>query len=191
VEREIRLTGVGGQGIQLAGQVLARAAVHEGRHVMTLGTYGGTMRGGNTDYTLVVADEPIATPPIVPRFWAALAMHHQFFGPTRERLRPDSLVAVDEALFDATLDRGAQRVLEVPATRIATELGSAMAGSMVLTGAFAAWCRLVGIEALVSAMCDSVPSYRQEHIERNEAALRAGFDCFDTGLADEATAWPS
>ncbi len=47
------LTGVGGQGVQLAAQVLGRAAVHEGREVMMLGTYGGTMRGGSTDSTLV------------------------------------------------------------------------------------------------------------------------------------------
>lgn len=186
MEREVRLTGIGGQGIQLAGQVLARAAVREGRHVMTLGTYGGTMRGGSTDYTLVVANAPISTPPIVPRFWAALAMHHQFFEPTRERLRPDSLIVVDEALFEAPLDRDSQRVLAVPATRMATELGSAMAGSMVLTGSFAAWCGVVGIEALVAAMRDSVPAYRQEHIERNEAALRVGFDAVSPG---EAGAW--
>ena len=67
IEREILFTGVGGQGVQLAAQVLARAAVLEGRHVMLLGTYGGTMRGGNTDATLVVADAPISTPPIVSR----------------------------------------------------------------------------------------------------------------------------
>ena len=75
MERELILTGVGGQGVQLAAQVLARAAVVEGRFVMLLGTYGGTMRGGNTDSTLVVADEPITAPPIVSRVWAVVAMH--------------------------------------------------------------------------------------------------------------------
>jgi Pyruvate/2-oxoacid:ferredoxin oxidoreductase gamma subunit len=49
VEREILLTGIGGQGIQLAAQVLARAAVASGLEVMLFGSYGGTMRGGPTD----------------------------------------------------------------------------------------------------------------------------------------------
>ena len=56
MERELMLTGIGGQGVQLAAQVLARAATLEGREVMLFGSYGGMMRGGNTDATLVVAD---------------------------------------------------------------------------------------------------------------------------------------
>ncbi len=186
MEREIRLTGIGGQGIQLAGHVLAHAAVREGRHAMTLGVYGGTMRGGSTDYTLVVADAPIVTPPIVPRVWAALAMHDRFFEPTRTRLRPGSLVVVDAGLFGAPLDPETQRVLEVPATRLATELGSPVAGAMVLASAFAAWSGLVDVESLVLAMRDSVPSYRSEHLERNERALRAGFAAAPLG---EVSAW--
>ncbi len=186
MEREILLTGIGGQGIQLAGQVLARAAVREGRHAMALGTYGGTMRGGNTDYSLVLADAPIVTPPIVPRVWAALALHHRFFEPTRARLRTGSRVVVDETLFDAPLDREAHRVLALPATRMASELGSAVAGALVLASAFAAWTQLVGVEALVLAMRDSVPSYRSEHLEPNERALRTGFAA---GAPGEPSAW--
>ncbi len=81
MEHEIMMTGVGGQGVQLAAQILARSAVVEQREVMTLGTYGGTMRGGNTDSTLVVADGPIHSPPIVAEVGIALAMHHAFFEP--------------------------------------------------------------------------------------------------------------
>jgi len=44
VERELLVTGIGGQGVQLATQVLARALTLENRYVMSLGTYGGTMR---------------------------------------------------------------------------------------------------------------------------------------------------
>ena len=72
MERELLLTGVGGQGVQLASQVLGRAALAECREVMVLGTYGGTMRGGSTDSCVVAADEPIRTPPIVSRAWAAM-----------------------------------------------------------------------------------------------------------------------
>ena len=65
MERELLITGIGGQGVQLAAQVLARAATLEGREVMYLGLYGGMMRGGNTDSTVVVADAPILAPPVV------------------------------------------------------------------------------------------------------------------------------
>ena len=55
IEREILWTGIGGQGVQLAAKILALAATRDGREVMSLGTYGGTMRGGNTDATVVIA----------------------------------------------------------------------------------------------------------------------------------------
>ena len=54
-------TGIGGQGVQLAAQVLARAATLEDRHVLYLGTYGGTMRGGNTDSTVIIGDRPLSS----------------------------------------------------------------------------------------------------------------------------------
>ena len=45
-ERELALTGIGGQGVQFAAQVMSRAAIAEGRQVMMFGSYGGMMRGG-------------------------------------------------------------------------------------------------------------------------------------------------
>src|SRR3977135_2851608 len=79
MERELLITGIGGQGVQLAAQVLARAATLEGREVMFLGLYGGMMRGGNTDSTVVIADAPIAAPPVVARAWSAIAMHDDYW----------------------------------------------------------------------------------------------------------------
>lgn len=185
MERELILTGVGGQGVQLAAQVLARAAVLEGRFVMLLGTYGGTMRGGNTDSALVVADEPITAPPIVSRVWSVVAMHHQFWGPAQARMRPGAVVVVNHPVFAAEIDRRAHRVFEVPAVEIATRIGSPLAASMVLVAAHARITGLVGLEALVAGMQESVPPYRRQHVEANEKALRAGFEA----AAPAAPAW--
>jgi Pyruvate/2-oxoacid:ferredoxin oxidoreductase gamma subunit len=161
--------------VQLAAQVLARAAVLEGRHVMLLGTYGGTMRGGNTDCALVVADAPIESPPIVSRAWSAIALHHQFWEPARAKLRPGAVVVVNHPVFAAPLDRERWRVFEVPAAALAKELGSPMVAAMVLIGAYARITGLVGVEGLVAAMRESVPPYRRQHVEANEKALRTGF----------------
>ena len=82
-EREVLLTGIGGQGVQLAAQVLARAAVLEGRDVLLFGVYGGAMRGMNTDGTVVVGDGPIQSPPLLSSTWSAIAMHDRFWAPSR------------------------------------------------------------------------------------------------------------
>ena len=75
------VSGVGGQGVQLAAQTLARAAALEGREVTLFGVYGGTMRGGNTDSTVVIGDTPIEAAPIVSHAWSAIVMSLRFWQP--------------------------------------------------------------------------------------------------------------
>ena len=136
MERELLITGIGGQGVQLAGQVLARAATLEGRYVMLFGLYGGMMRGGNTDGTVVIGDEPLLTPPIVSRSWSAIAMHDEFWAPIEPKLRPGALVLVNDATFTHEIAAPCE-VHRVDATGIATELGHPLGGSMVMAGAYA------------------------------------------------------
>jgi Pyruvate/2-oxoacid:ferredoxin oxidoreductase gamma subunit len=185
VERELLITGIGGQGVQLSAQVLARAATREGRGVMYLGLYGGMMRGGNTDSTVVVGDGPIESPPVVSRAWSAIAMHDEFWAPIEPKLRPDGLVLVNDATFTAEITAPVT-VLRVPATNVATDLGNPLGGAMVMLGAYCATTGMVGLDALIEGMRESIPPYRTQHIEANERALRAGWDLLPAG---EHPAW--
>jgi Pyruvate/2-oxoacid:ferredoxin oxidoreductase gamma subunit len=185
MEREVLITGIGGQGVQLAAQVLARAATLEGREVMFLGLYGGMMRGGNTDSTVVIGDAPITTPPVVSRAWAAIAMHDDYWPPVEAKLRPGGLVLVNDATFTSGIrpDVVAHRV---PATTVAADLDNPLGGSMVMLGAFATATGIVGMDALVAAMRASIPPYRTQHIAANERSLRAGAELLPAG---ESPAW--
>jgi Pyruvate/2-oxoacid:ferredoxin oxidoreductase gamma subunit len=187
VEREILFTGIGGQGIQLAAQVLARAALSESREVMLFGSYGGTMRGGPTDSTLVVADAPVCAPPIVSRAWSAIAMHPAYFPGVAAVLAPAAVVVINTSLFRDPIAGDGWRVHGVPATRLASECGSALAGALVLVGAYTALTGLVAFEALVAGLDAALPERRRQHREVNERALRAGFDALPLGAEP---AWP-
>src|SRR5436190_2732464 len=174
MEREVLITGIGGQGIQLAAQVLARAATLEGRSVMYLGLYGGMMRGGNTDSTVVVGDGPIEAPPVVPKAWSAIAMHDEYWAPLEPKLRPGGLVLVNDTTF--SLDVSAPvTFVRLPATTVASDLGNPLGGSMVMLGAYAGATGIVEQTSLVEAMRQSIPSYRTQHIESDERALLAGW----------------
>jgi Pyruvate/2-oxoacid:ferredoxin oxidoreductase gamma subunit len=185
MEREVLITGIGGQGVQLAAQVLARAATLEHREVMYLGLYGGMMRGGNTDSTVVIADGPIAAPPVISHAWSAIAMHDEYWPPVETKLRPGGLVLVNDATFTSDV-RADVTVHRVPATTIATNLGNALGASLVMLGAFGAITGIVQLDTAIEAMRASIPSYRTQHIEANERALRAGFELLP---ANEFPAW--
>ena len=179
-ERELLITGIGGQGVQLAAQVIAKAATLEGRDVMFFGIYGGMMRGGNTDSTVVVADGPINAPPVVPRAWSAIAMHDEFWAPLEPRLRAGGFVLVNDSTFAHEITAQVT-VHRVGATELATELGNPLGGAMAMVGAYGALTALVSIDALVEAMCASVPSYRQQHVAANARTIRAGWESVSAG----------
>jgi Pyruvate/2-oxoacid:ferredoxin oxidoreductase gamma subunit len=182
MERELVLTGIGGQGIQLAAQVLARAAIAAGRQVQMFGSYGGMMRGGNTEATVVLAEGAIEAPPTIADTWSAIFMHHDFSNPTREKLRPGSLVLVNTTVFEGSFDPDEYRVVEVPATDIAVDLGNIMTASMVMLGAYVATTDIVALDAVDAAIAASLPAYRSQHVARNVDAVRAGFEAAPRAL---------
>ena len=179
-EREVLWTGIGGQGVQLAATILAQAATLEGLEVMSLGTYGGTMRGGNTDATVVIANRVITSPPIVPRAWAAVVAHPRFFDPIRPKLREGGIVVVNSEILEKplfpTTDVKTGELLEVKATTLARQADAPNAAALVLLAAFAKATGIVSQASLAEALARSLPSYRSQFLESNRRALTAGAD---------------
>lgn len=167
------LTGIGGQGVQLAAKTLAMAATAEGRRVMMSSHYGGEMRGGQTEASVVVSDGDLRSVPILESTWSAYVMHGRYWPGVAARLRPGGLAVVNTTVA-GTLDPDGFEVVDVPAGDIAAGLGSQMAAGFVLLGAYAAVTGMAGLESLVAAMKELVPPYRTQHVALNEAALRAG-----------------
>ena len=178
-EREVLLTGIGGQGVQLAAQVLARAAVLDGRHVLLFGVYGGAMRGMNTDATVVIGDAPVEAPPLLARAWSAIAMHDRYWGPVAPKVRDAALVLVNDTTFHGDVVDLHGEVRRIRANELATDAGNELAASMVIVGAYVGLTGIVGVDALLGGMRESVPPYRHQHLAVNEAALRAGLDAVD------------
>jgi Pyruvate/2-oxoacid:ferredoxin oxidoreductase gamma subunit len=188
MQREVVFTGIGGQGVQFASQVLARGALAAGFEVQLFGSYGGMMRGGNTEATLVVSDEPVLAPPTVDRTWSAMVMHHDYWEPTRDLLRPETYVLVDSSVFEGTLPRWLRRVTRIPATGLAIELGKVQTASLVLLGAMVAVTELIPLRAVIDAVPAALPPYRQAAVKFNQRALQVGYDAGRLDVAELARA---
>jgi Pyruvate/2-oxoacid:ferredoxin oxidoreductase gamma subunit len=186
LEREILFTGIGGQGVQLAAKSLAYAAMREGRRVLMFGTYGGMMRGGDTDATIVIGDDSLLTPPVVDSAWAAFAMHHLSWGAVGAKLRPDGFMLKNESVFLGDTHHDGP-TLSLPATRMASEAGMPQASSMVALGGFAAATGIVALQTLLDISEEVLPSYRRQFAEANRAALRMGHEAVGGMLCP---AWP-
>jgi 2-oxoglutarate ferredoxin oxidoreductase subunit gamma len=187
LEREILLSGIGGQGIQLAAKTLAVAAMREGRRVLMFGTYGGEMRGGDTDAVVVVgAAERLLTPPVIDFAWAGVAMHPAGWPNMAAKLRPGGIVLINSSVFGNTVAYEGT-VVPLAVTGMATAAGIPQAGAMLAIGAFAAATGIVEIDTLHAIMEDVLPSYRRQFAGANRRALNLGYEA----VADQlCPAWP-
>jgi Pyruvate/2-oxoacid:ferredoxin oxidoreductase gamma subunit len=186
-ERAVLITGIGGQGVQLAARTLAVAAIADGLEAMVFGEYGGMMRGGNTDATVVMGTRRLLTPPTVSRAWGAVAMHHEYWGDVARRLVPGGVVIVDGSVFKEDVGRPDLVVVRVPATEAASDLGNGRGGSMVALGALSAATGVVSVNSLAEAIAGVLPPYRAQHAKANAEAIRVGYSLVRDRVVE---AWP-
>jgi len=189
MEREIVVTGIGGQGVQLIAKLLAQAAVREGRQVMTFGMFMGTIRGGSSESTVVLADDDIQLPPIVPRVWAVVAMHGAALPALVAKARPGGVLLYNRSLVPEPAGWDGVHRIAVPATEMAKAMGQVLAAGMIALGAFAHATGIVAVDSLQAALGDVLPAHRRKLIDTNVAAITRGAEHAATS-DDAVRAWP-
>lgn len=170
---QVVLSGFGGQGVIMAGQILGRAAaVHEGRNAVMAQSYGPESRGGACKSEVILADGEIAYPRVVsPDVAVVLSQEaYRVVGLTRP---PECLLIAEEDLvqLDEEAERG-REALRIPATRLAEQLGRRIVLNIVTLGFLCGATEAVSPEAMRSAIAASVPKGTEA---LNLRAFEAGY----------------
>ena len=169
---EIRMAGVGGQGLALAGEILAAAAgLVEGRRVAQVEFHGANQRGGPSRAELVISDEEIAYP-AVSNTDVLLAMSSRALSDYLPKARPGSVVIVDSTHIGEVPASDA-RVYRIPITQIARDLGAEISVNIVALAALVALTGVVSPQALERAALSRLPA--RSH-ELNRRVLLAGWN---------------
>jgi Pyruvate/2-oxoacid:ferredoxin oxidoreductase gamma subunit len=187
MERAVVMTGLGGQGIQLAAKLLAEAAILEGREVMMFGIFMGMIRGGSSESTVVVGDGPIETPPIVPSAWAVLAMHGDGLAKLGQKIEPGGVLCTNASLVGTPPAWPGVQQVGVAATDLAKEMGQPLGASMIALGAFVRATGIVGPDALARALDTVLPPHRRKHADANRRCLERGAEAVTAQAG--AAAW--
>ncbi|MEW6439720.1 MAG: 2-oxoacid:acceptor oxidoreductase family protein [bacterium] len=170
---EVRLSGFGGQGIILAGNILGKAvALFEGRNAVFTQSYGPEARGGACNADVVISDEPIHYPKVT-RPDVLVLMSEDAKTTHGGTAGPDTMVIVDEDLVRTDdLAGSAAMLYAVPATRMAEELGRRMVANIVMLGYLSSVSAVAGYEPLKKAILSAVPKGTEE---LNSTAFERGF----------------
>lgn len=168
---EVQLAGFGGQGIILAGHVLGKAAaLYDGKHAILTQSYGPEARGGACAAEVVIADEPIDYP-LVSQPQIVVCMSQEAFSKYGAAAAEGAQLIVDSDLVESATSKGWLR--HIPATRLATELGSRIAANMVMLGFLCGVTEVVSRGALEEAIRTTV---RPAHVEQNLRAFALGLE---------------
>ncbi len=170
--KEVLITGFGGQGIVLAGQILGKAASLVDRKESTLTqSYGPEARGGACSAQVIISQSTIHYPYVrIPHIVVCLSQGG--YDKYAKSIRPDGMLIVDQDLV--RISEGSDLTLyRVPATRIAEEVGRRMMANIVMLGFLSAVSDVVTREALHETVVKSVPKGTEE---LNSTAFNKGHD---------------
>jgi 2-oxoacid:acceptor oxidoreductase gamma subunit (pyruvate/2-ketoisovalerate family) len=168
---EVLLAGLGGQGVQLAGDILARACTEAGKQVSVLPSYGAEARGTLIRAEVVISEEEIVYPGVLePDIFVAFSQEaYDHFSPI---LTDSTLVFYDSASVSPPSDsQSPAGHYPVPAIEAASEAGNSKAANMVMLGAVAAASDLIPKDALEHVLSEGSGKRAETSIK----ALEKGF----------------
>ena len=172
IKKEILVTGFGGQGILLAGQVLGTAACIKDHMESTLTqSYGPEARGGACSAQVIISDRPIHYP-YVTNPDILVCMSQTGYDKYGHLLRENGILIIDQDMVRSLENTGGV-VFPIRATRIAEELGSKMMANVVMLGFITSITAAVSIEGMLASVADSVPKGTEA---ANAAAFNRGYD---------------
>ncbi len=158
---ELVLGGFGGQGIILAGNIAAQAAaIFDKKNATLTQDYGPEARGGACRAQVVISDGQISYPSIdMPT--VLVVMSQEAYTKYVPQLRRGGLLLIDADLVKPGKSADG-RMLAVPATRIAQELGRVAVANIVMLGFLTAVTKITSKEAMKKSMLEAVPKGTEE-----------------------------
>ena len=172
-EQKIMIAGFGGQGIILAGNVIAQAALIENKKVAAMVSYGAEVRGGTANCTVVISDEEIASP-VVETPTIAIILNQPSLDKFENDVVKNGLIVLNSSLVQREVKRKDIEVLKLPATELASDLGNKKVANLILIGAFIKKTNLLDINKVLEILPKAFPKSKQDLVEINRQALLKG-----------------
>lgn len=171
VTSEIILSGSGGQGLIMAGQILAEAVVRDGNNTVQTQSYGPEARGGASKAEVIISEEEIDYPKVT-KPDILLVMSQEALSKYLGKLNADSTLIVDTTYIDEIPPTTA-KVFALPYTNLAREcLGKEMFANIVALGVLAALTGVATKESLQAAIISRTPRGTEEI---NQQAFELGW----------------
>lgn len=170
---ELIIAGFGGQGVLSMGQIIAYAAMKEGKEVSWMPAYGPEMRGGTANCIVIVSPAKVSSP-IVTTFDSGIVLNQPSLDKFAQSVKSGGVLVCEESTIINPCTRTDIDVLMIPAIATATAMGKKQIANMIILGAFLEQKPIVSIANVVQALREVLPERHHHLIPLNEEALHAG-----------------
>lgn len=166
------VAGSGGQGILLAGKLLASVAVSDVPHITFFPSYGAEVRGGTSNCQVTFSSEPIASP-LSPLLDSMIVMNQASLDTFLPRLADGGLLLLNTSLC---VPPPGTEAVAVRATEMADRLGNTRAANMVMLGAYLARKPMVPAGKAEEEARQMLSAKSPAMVNMNIEAFRLGMD---------------
>lgn len=133
MRKEIILAGIGGRGVLVAGEMIARAGMKRYEHVSFMPSYFSAMRGGLSECTVILSDRRIGSP-LLMKASTVIVIDPSQIDPFLPRVKEGGNFIVESTKLERRIEKEGINVIEVPALDVAVKLGGPQGTNMVLLG---------------------------------------------------------
>ena len=173
MEKTFIFAGFGGQGMLLIGKFVAMACMLDGKHVSWLPSYGPEMRGGTANCSVIVSDDPVASP-LVDKADVIVAMNRPSLDKFEAHVKPGGVLVINSSIIDKKATRTDIDVYYVPCNEIADKLNNPKVANMAMLGAYLEATKAVQTKSVLDALLYKLGEKKAALIPLNEEAIEAG-----------------
>lgn len=182
MEKTVIMTGLGGQGVKLAGEILCYAACSiDGMNATNYALYGREKRGGKSDCYVAISDQEISAPV----FWQAdyvVAFTTETPENPTDKLRPDSVLFINTSSPVTAEDYHAKNFVRFDADKMAEDLGTPRGANMIILGILIGYTEILPENIVLETILKKLGAKHPEANEANEKAFRYGV-CYGRDMA--------
>lgn len=161
MREQLRFCGVGGQGVLLAGEILAEAKIESGGYGVKAASYTSQVRGGPTKVDILLDEEEILYPYALEGSINFMLSTAQIsFDQFKSGIKNGGIIVVDSNLVKpSSKDREIFKVIDIPIISIAkNEIGNVVTQSVVALGIAVELSKAIGRDLVFETMKKKVPS---------------------------------
>ena len=176
MEKDFIIAGFGGQGVLLAGEVLANGFMIDDKNVTWYPSYGAEMRGGTVNCTVVMADDEVSAVQ-KPSADFIIVLNQASFDKYISWVKKGGSLIVNSSLAVIKKTREDINYIFVPITKLAQEkLGNIKMSNILALGTLSKVSKLISLDTLEKALHNVIPPHRANLIPKNIEALKLGYE---------------